>query len=102
MESATAQAPVAQPPRKGRLSDRARSERKTAYLLCAPAVITMLIVTGYPIVYAIYLSLQKYDLRFPSQKEFVGLSNYGEVLSSSTWWSDVHLAVVGEADELLL
>jgi multiple sugar transport system permease protein len=89
MESATAQAPVAQAPRKGKLSDRARSERKTAYLLCAPAVITMLVVTGYPIVYAIYLSLQKYDLRFPSQKEFVGLSNYGEVLSSSTWWGDV-------------
>ena len=90
MESATAQAPAApQVPRKGKLSDRARSERRTAYLLCAPAVITMLIVTGYPIVYAIYLSLQKYDLRFPSQKEFVGLSNYGEVLSSSTWWSDV-------------
>ena len=89
MESATAQAPAAQAPRKGKLSDRARSERRTAYLLCAPAVIVMLIVTGYPIVYAIYLSLQKYDLRFPSQKEFVGLSNYGEVLSSSTWWSDV-------------
>jgi multiple sugar transport system permease protein len=90
MESATAQAPAAaKPPRKGKLSDRARSERKTAYLLCAPAVITMLIVTGYPIAYAIYLSLQKYDLRFPSQKEFVGLSNYGEVLSSSTWWGDV-------------
>jgi multiple sugar transport system permease protein len=90
MESATAQAPAAaQAPRKGKLSDRARSERRTAYLLCAPAVITMLVVTGYPIAYAIYLSLQKYDLRFPSQKEFVGLSNYGEVLSSSTWWSDV-------------
>jgi multiple sugar transport system permease protein len=90
MESATAQAPAAtRAPRKRKLSDRARSERRTAYLLCAPAVVTMLIVTGYPIVYAIYLSLQKYDLRFPSQKEFVGLSNYGEVLSSSTWWSDV-------------
>jgi multiple sugar transport system permease protein len=90
MESATAQAgPAVQAPKKGKLTDRARAERKTAYLLCAPAVIAMLVVTGYPIVYAIYLSLQKYDLRFPSQKEFVGLSNYGEVLSSSTWWSDV-------------
>ena len=94
---ATAQAPAAvEAPTKGRkpLSDRARAERKTAYLLCAPAVITMLIVTGYPIGYAIYLSLQKYDLRFPSQKEFVGLSNYGEVLSSSTWWSDVFNTVI--------
>jgi multiple sugar transport system permease protein len=71
------------------LSDRARAERKTGWLLCAPAVIVMLLVTGYPIVYAIVLSLQKYDLRFPDEKEFVGLSNYGQVLSSSIWWQDV-------------
>jgi trehalose/maltose transport system permease protein len=90
MESATATA-TATEPRKGKkpLTDRARAERKTAYLLCAPAVIAMLIVTGYPIAYAIYLSLQKYDLRFPSEKSFVGLDNYGAVLSSSTWWDDV-------------
>ncbi len=44
----------------------------------------MLLVTGYPIVYAIWLSLQKFDLRFPDDKEFVGLSNYGDVLTSST------------------
>ena len=91
---ATAQAPAAVEAPTGRkakkpLSDRAKAERKTAYLLCAPAVIAMLVVTGYPIVYAIYLSLQKYDLRFPSQKEFVGLSNYVQVLGSSTWWEDV-------------
>ncbi|MEA2450915.1 MAG: trehalose/maltose transport system permease protein [Thermoleophilaceae bacterium] len=90
MESATASAPAAAPaPKKGGLSDRARSERRTAWLLCAPAVLAMLVVTGYPIAYAVFLSLQKYDLRFPSEKSFVGLSNYGEVLSSSVWWDDV-------------
>jgi len=75
-------------------SDRARSERKLAYMLCAPAVIAMLIVTGYPIGYAFYLSLQKFDLRFPDDKEFVGLSNYGDVLTSSTWWSDVGTTLI--------
>ena len=72
-----------------RTTERSRSERRTGWLLCAPAVIVMLLVTGYPIGYAIYLSLQKFDLRFPGEKEFVGLSNYGDVLSSSLWWSDV-------------
>jgi trehalose/maltose transport system permease protein len=84
----TGSAPVEKPERK-RMSDRARSERRLAWLLCAPAVITMLIVTGYPIAYAFWLSLQKYDLRFPDEKEFVGLSNYKDVLTSSTWWQDV-------------
>jgi multiple sugar transport system permease protein len=89
MEAATAPVrPQAPAPAAG-ITERARAERKLAWMLCAPAVIAMLLVTGYPIAYAIILSLQKYDLRFPDQKEFVGLSNYLDVLGSSTWWSDV-------------
>jgi len=94
------------PAKNGGVSDRAKSERKLAYMLCAPAVIAMLIVTGYPIGYAFYLSLQKFDLRFPDDKEFVGLSNYGDVLSSSTWWGDVGttliITVASVAIELVL
>ena len=87
-------------------TDRARSERKLAYMLCAPAAIVMLLVTGYPIVYAIILSLQRYDLRFPNQRTFVGLSNYIDVLGSSTWWHDVLatfiITVASVAIELVL
>jgi multiple sugar transport system permease protein len=57
-------------------------------------VIVMLLVTAYPIGYAIVLSLQKYDLRFPDDKEFVGLANYGDVLTSSTWWSAIFNTLV--------
>jgi multiple sugar transport system permease protein len=88
------------------VTDRARSERRLAYMLCAPAVIVMLLVTGYPIVYAFILSLQKYDLRFPDDKEFVGLSNYADVLTASTWWTDVwttvQITVASVALELVL
>src|SRR5215216_4040690 len=93
MEAATTRAPTVTPPKR-KVTDRARAERKLAWLLCAPAVIAMLVVTGYPIAYAIYLSLQKYDLRFPDDKEFVGLGNYGDVLTSSTWWTDVLNTVI--------
>ena len=82
----TPQTPAVQP---GKKSSRTRSERKLAWLLCAPAVIVMLAVTAYPIIYAFVLSLQKLDLRFPEQTEFIGLSNYGTVLSSELWWLDV-------------
>jgi multiple sugar transport system permease protein len=86
MEAATTQAP--------RVTDRAKAERNLAWKLCAPAVLAMIVVTGYPIGYAVYLSLQKFDLRFPDDKEFVGLSNYADVLSSSTWWTDVFNTMV--------
>jgi multiple sugar transport system permease protein len=95
MEAAPAPAPsVTRRPAKKQITERARAERKVAWTLCAPAVIAMLLVTGYPIAYAIYLSLQKFDLRFPDEKEFVGLSNYIDVLTSSTWWTDVFNTLV--------
>ena len=57
-------------------------------MLCAPAVIMMLLVAGFPIVYAFWLSLQRADLRFPDADEFVGLSRTtSTVLTSSTWWT---------------
>jgi multiple sugar transport system permease protein len=46
----------------------------------------MLLVTGYPILDAAWLSLFRYDLRFPEQRSFVGLDNYAAVLGSAVWW----------------
>jgi multiple sugar transport system permease protein len=54
----------------------------------------MLLVTAYPIVYAILLSLQRSDLRFPDQAKFVGLRNYADVLSSSLWWQDLTTTLI--------
>ncbi|MDT4892059.1 MAG: trehalose/maltose transport system permease protein [Pseudonocardiales bacterium] len=88
------------------MSEGARAERRLGWLLCAPAVIVMIAVTAYPIGYAIYLSLERYDLRFPNQAKFVGLSNYGAVLSSPYWWHALWITllitVVSVAIELVL
>ena len=70
-------------------SARANAERRLGWMLCAPAVTVMLVVTAYPIAYAVWLSLQRYDLRFPDDREFIGLANYASVLSSSQWWDSV-------------
>lgn len=88
------------------MSDRTKSERRLGWLLCAPAAIAMLAVTAYPIGYALVLSVQQIDLRFPDEGGFVGLSNYKAVLTSSLWWTDVFntvfLSVVTVALELAL
>jgi multiple sugar transport system permease protein len=104
MEASTATTtPPAQEPK---VTDRAKAERKLAYMLCAPAVTLMILVTGFPIGYAFYLSLQRFDLRFPDEKEFVGFSNYVDVLTSQTWWGDVgvtlFITVVSVSIELVL
>src|SRR3954447_9383275 len=84
----TTDTPEGSSPQAG-LTDRAKAERKFAWMLCAPAVIVMVLVAGFPIIYAFYLSLRRADLRFPNAGEFVGLSNYSAVLTSTTWWTDV-------------
>jgi multiple sugar transport system permease protein len=65
------------------------AEERLGWLLCTPAVMAMLLVTGYPIVYAIWLSLFRYDLRFPDERAFVGLDNYATVLTSEVWWESL-------------
>ena len=73
---------------------RAQGERRLAAILVAPALIVMIAVTAYPIIDAVVLSLQRADLRFPSQNKFIGLANYGHVLSAPVWWQDVLHTVI--------
>lgn len=91
---------------KKRASEGKKAEQKLGMMLCAPAVFVMLIVTAYPILYAFYLSFFRADLRTPDANEFIGLSNYVTVLSSSIWWTafgiTMFLTVIGAFLELAL
>ena len=80
-------APVSAP--KGTTSDRARIERKLAWLLAGPAFLVMLLVTAYPILQATYESLFDYRLTDPDNRSFVGLGNYGVILSDPLWWQSI-------------
>ncbi|GAA2699516.1 carbohydrate ABC transporter permease [Micromonospora olivasterospora] len=91
---------------KAPLSENKRAERRLGWLLCAPAALVMVAVTAYPIIYSVWLSLQRFDLRFPDQREFVGLDNYATVLTNEFWWTafgvTALITVVTVAVELVL
>ena len=94
-ETVTTGAPAEAPPkRKPQLSEGARAERRLGFMLIAPAVIVMIAVTAYPIVYAIYLSLERYNLALPQATKFIGFANYGAVLSSPYWWHALLVTVI--------
>ena len=82
------------PGHKKQLSEGARAERRLGWLLCAPAVVVMLGVTGYPIIYALWLSLERYNLELPQDVKFIGFANYGAVLSSSYWWTALEVTLI--------
>lgn len=88
------------------IGDKTRAERRLGLLLCAPAVFVMLLVTVYPIGYAVVLSMQDVDLRFPDEGGFVGLDNYVAVLTSGLWWQGVgntaFIALISVSIELVL
>jgi multiple sugar transport system permease protein len=91
---------------RARESDRSRAENSLARKLVAPALVLMLLVTAFPMLRALYLSLFSYSLTAPDDREFVGLSNYGTALSDSLFWRDtgntVMIMIVTVAVELVI
>lgn len=73
---------------KAKDSDRSVAENRLGQKLVAPAVIMMVLVTAWPMMQALYLSLFRYRLTTPDDREFVGLSNYGTILTDSLFWRD--------------
>jgi len=98
--------PSDKPAVRKKRTDRARAENRLGQRLVAPAVIVMLGVTAWPMLQALYLSLFRYRLTSPDDKEFIGLSNYGTVLTDSLFWQDtwntVLIMVVTVAVELVI
>ncbi|GAA1354821.1 sugar ABC transporter permease [Arthrobacter rhombi] len=71
------------------LSERRRAERRLGWMLAGPAFVVMLLVTLYPILQAIWDSLFNFRLTAPGDKAFIGLKNYGVILSDSLFWRDL-------------
>jgi multiple sugar transport system permease protein len=76
------------------------------WALAAPATAAMLVVTAFPMLKALWLSLFSYRLTQPAAREFVGLRNYAVVLTDPLWWQDVRttllITVVTVSIELVL
>ena len=66
----------------------------------------MLAVTAYPIGYAVWLSLQRYNLAAPDDTAFVGFANYQTVLTDRYWWTafvvTLAITVISVAIEFVL
>ena len=75
-------------------------------MLSAPAFGVMVLVTAYPLLYAVRPLPVQLPADRPEGREFVGLSNYATVLTDSVWWTDfsttLAITVVSVAVELVL
>ncbi|MGH7919318.1 MAG: carbohydrate ABC transporter permease, partial [Candidatus Dormibacteraceae bacterium] len=99
MKQRLATAPLAdgQGARPGSLS-RARfalagSDTLRAYVLNVPALVTVLALVAFPIGYSFWISLQRYNLKEPGLRAFIGLGNYVSLLSDSTFLASIRVSV---------
>lgn len=87
-------------------SERSKAENTLGRQLVLPAIVLMMVVTAFPMLRALYLSLFDYSLTAPDDRDFVGLSNYWTALSDSLFWRDtantVMIMVVTVAVELVI
>ena len=81
------------PPAYFRSSQLARQQRKVAYLLLAPAVIILLALAIYPLIYAGTLSFRVDPLNNPKVARFIGWRNFTDLFEDSRFWTSIQLTL---------
>lgn len=77
---------IAASPRPARAIEMSTSEvRQLPFLMLLPALIAIVAVVAFPMLYSFYLSLTDYDLTRPST-QFIGLQNYIDLFSDAKFW----------------
>lgn len=76
--------------RKARLFDRIPS----AYWLIAPAIIVLLLISIYPLLYSLSISFRDFNyIRSGPTRPFIGFENYRQILLSSHFYNDLWVTV---------
>ncbi len=81
---------------------RARSEAWVRRLPLLPALVFTIIVTQLPFLFTLFYSLQSWNLVRPGSREFVGLSNYANVFTDSTFRTAALNTVIITASVVLI
>lgn len=76
------------------LSDRSKAESRLGRNLVLPAIVVMMVVTAFPMLRALYLSLFDYSLTDPDGRRFIGLTNYLTALTDPLFWRTTLVTVI--------
>ena len=80
----------------------AAQERRFAFVLLAPALAVLLLVTTVPLVYLAWNSLNRIDLGMPWMSGFAGLDNYVKMGNDPRFWNSLWLTVVYTTSTVVL
>jgi len=84
----------------------ARQRARLAFWLLAPALAFVTLLGAFPVLSQFVLSFTRFNLKFPDERGFAGLSNYSQLVSDSVFWIDLgqtaYFTVVSVGLELVL
>ncbi len=67
--------------------------RATGWKFAAPGLSMIAIVMGFPLVYALLLSLSSFTLLHPKLEPFTGLDNFRSVMTGEYFWNSVWITI---------
>lgn len=71
-----------------------RREEVTTYVFLLPALAVMVALNVYPIVYSLWVSLHRVNLKYPGDRSFIGLRNFADYFASEYFWSSLQHTLV--------
>ena len=79
------------------------SNLQFALLLSLPVLLFLLLVMGYPLVYAIWLSLHDVQFIFGKMRaEYVGVANFVQVIGSEEFWHSIWVSIRFTVESVIL
>jgi len=73
---------------------RRLSEASFGLWLNTPALAAILLLIGYPILYSLWISFHRYNLKRPNVFRFIWLENYWSILASDEFWSSLWITLL--------
>jgi len=73
---------------------RRLSEASFGLWLNTPALAAILLLIGYPILYSLWISFHRYNLKRPNLFRFIWLENYWSILASDEFWSSLWITLL--------
>ena len=75
-------------------SQSVKSDARLGYLLIAPSFLLVVAIIFYPVVYNMWLSLHEVSLNPNRPDVFVGLENYKNLITDSSFWNSVWVTII--------
>lgn len=73
---------------------RSRSDRLAPWLMIMPATVFTLIMIGFPLVYALFMSVTDFTLSSIANPTFIGLGNLQRAAADPVFWTAVRVTLV--------